>query len=70
MRFVKDYEGEKVLQIMANLYEYGTEFEYDKKRYCVIGTDVGRNEIECQAIPFDGNYYWFKVCGENRVRLL
>lgn len=55
---------------MANLYKYGTEFEYDKKRYCVIGTDVSRSEIECQTMPFDGNYYWFKVCGENRVRLL
>lgn len=55
---------------MANLYEYGTKFEYNKKQYCVIGIDACRSEIECQTMPFDGNYYWFKVCGENMVRLL
>lgn len=55
---------------MANLFNYGTEFDYEGQRYCVIGTDVSRNEIECQTVPFDEKYYWFKVTGENRVKLL
>ena len=55
---------------MANLFNYGTEFDYEGKRYCVIGTDVSSNEIECQTVPFDEKYYWFKVTGENRVELL
>ena len=46
---------------------YGKHFKYKGKEYVVIGDDVSRNEIECQTIPFDNNYYWFKVIGENKI---
>lgn len=51
-------------------FTYGKCFIYKGQKYCVIGTDVSRNEIECQTIPFDDNYYWFKVVGENKVCLI
>ncbi|MGN0366856.1 MAG: hypothetical protein ACI4E5_13110 [Suilimivivens sp.] len=51
-------------------FGYGTHFIYKGTEYCVIGTDCSRNEIECQTIPDDNNFYWFKVTGKNKVRLL
>lgn len=45
-------------------------FTFKGKEYHVIGTDVSRDEIECQTVPFDNRYYWFKVCGRNRVRMI
>ena len=56
-------------EIMKN-FAYGKHFLYKGKEYCVVGDDVSRNEIECQAVPFDNRFYWFKVVGENKVRLL
>ena len=53
------------------IFNYGSKFEYQGRTFCTIGTDVCRNEIECQTLPFDGNYYWFKVSGNaNKVRMI
>lgn len=49
---------------------YGKHFLYKGKEYCVIGDDASRNEIECQTVPFDNNFYWFKVVRENNVQLI
>lgn len=51
-------------------FVYGKHFLYKGKEYCVIGDDASRNEIECQSVPFDNNFYWFKVVGENKVQLI
>lgn len=45
----------------------GTHFMYQDKEYVVVGEDVTHNEIECQTVPFDNDFYWFKVVGENKV---
>ena len=51
-------------------FVYGKHFLNKGKEYCVIGDDISHNEIECQTVPFDGEYYWFKVIGENKVQLI
>lgn len=51
-------------------FVYGKHFLYKGKEYCVIGIDATRNEIECQSVPFDNDFYWFKVVGENKVQLI
>lgn len=51
-------------------FKYGTHFIYEGMEYSVIGTDNSRNEIECQTVPSDNNFYWFKVIDKNKVRLI
>ena len=51
-------------------FRYGTCFIYNGNQYCVVGCDAVRNEIECQTIPSNGDFYWFKVMGQNKVQLL
>ena len=54
-----------------SIFNYGSKFEYQGRTFCTIGTDICRNEIECQTLPFDGDYYWFKVSGNgNKVRMI
>lgn len=52
---------------MTKNFEYGTHFMYQDKEYVVVGEDVTRNEIECQTVPFDNDFYWFKVVSNNKV---
>lgn len=49
-------------------FKYGSSFICDGKEYDVVGEDPGRNEIECITIPFDGNFYWFRVLGDDKVQ--
>lgn len=42
-------------------YGQGSHFYYDGKEYVVVGVDSERDEIECQLVPDDGDYYWFYV---------
>lgn len=51
-------------------FEYGKRFTYEGKEYYIIGEDAGRNEIECQTVPLDSKFYWFKIVGENKVKLI
>ena len=51
-------------------FKYGTRFIYEGTEYCVVGTDSSRNEIECQTVPPDDNFYWFTVTGKNKVCLI
>lgn len=51
-------------------FVYGKHFWYKGKEYCIVGNDASRNEIECQTVPSDNNFYWFKVIGENKVQLV
>lgn len=51
-------------------FDFGTHFIYEGMEYCVVGLDSSRNEIECQTVPPNDNFYWFKVTGENKVCLL
>lgn len=55
---------------MARNFEYGTHFMYEDKEYVVVGADCTRNEIECQTIPSDNNFYWFKIVGKNKIQLI
>ena len=55
---------------MVKNFKYGTQFIYKEKLYVVIGEDIERSEIECQTLPFDKNFYWFKVLDVNKVRLI
>lgn len=52
---------------MAKKFEYGTHFIYQDKEYVVVGEDITRNEIECQTVPCDNDFYWFKVVADNKV---
>lgn len=51
-------------------FECGKHFIYKGKEYRIIGDDIGRNEIECETVPPDGDYHWFKVTSENTVFLI
>lgn len=52
---------------MMKNYEYGTHFMHQGKEYVVVGEDITRNEIECQTVPCDNDFYWFKVVDNNKV---
>ena len=61
----------KYMNMLYPIFEHGATFTYQGKKFCTIGIDASRNEIECQSLPFDGNYYWFKVSGNgNKVRMI
>lgn len=51
-------------------FVYGKYFRFKGKKYCIIGEDITRNEIECQIVPSDNDFYWFKVIEENKIQLI
>lgn len=59
------------MSMLYPIFEHGTTFTYQGKKFYTIGIDAPRDEIECQTVPFDGNYYWFKVSGNgNKVQMI
>mgnify|MGYP007097196795 CR=1 FL=1 len=48
-------------------FEYGTHFIYQNREYIVVGEDTSRNEIECQTVPCDNEFYWFKIFSDNKI---
>ncbi len=55
---------------MVRNFMYGIHFMYKDKEYAVIGEDIISNEIECQTVPADNDFYWFKVVGKNKIQLV
>lgn len=51
-------------------FVYEKYFQFKGKKYCIIGEDISRNEIECQTVPSDNNFYWFKVIEKNKILLI
>lgn len=54
------------MAMLYPIFEYGFTFLYKGRKFMTIGIDVIRDAIECQTIPFDNEYYWFKVTNNGK----